>query len=284
MTGYGRAEGSFNGKKIVAELRSLNSKQLDLSLRLPYLYKEKEMELRTMLSKALERGKADLSLSVDEQADNLVQVNERLIKQYIQQLKKISAEEGLKEADILALAMKMPDVLKSEKEAVSEEEWKVVLQIIEQCVESFNAFRSHEGEVLQKDFIHRIHYIKSLLDEVEVCDNQRLPNIKSRVRKNLAEVTGPNDIDENRFEQELIYYIEKIDITEEKVRLRSHCDYFMMTMNESNPGRKLGFITQEIGREINTIGSKANDAGIQQLVVKMKDELEKIKEQMLNVL
>jgi uncharacterized protein (TIGR00255 family) len=287
MTGFGKALVEATGKKINVEIRSLNSKQLDLNFRIPYIYKEKELELRSEISRQVERGKVDVSIYVESVQDGApAAINRALAKFYYTELKSLSAE--LKETDqnLLPLVMKMPEVMKAEKEIVEldEAEWKEIRKTTELAIEAFQKFRSDEGKTLEKEFRSRIAIISSLLLEVVALDGLRVKNIRERIKTNLSDAIDKDKIDQNRFEQELIYYIEKLDITEEKLRLKTHLDYFMATMEEPAAGRKLGFITQEIGREINTIGSKANDSGIQKLVVQMKDELEKIKEQLLNVL
>jgi len=287
MTGFGKATGEIPGKKVTVEIRSLNSKQLDLNLRMPYFYKEKELELRNEIAKQLERGKVDVSVYTESSQEAMpIALNKELAKTYYRELRSLSDELNEDHNNLLALALKMPDVLKAEREVVEldEEEWKHVKVVVDKAIEAFQKFRDDEGNSLLTEFVSRISIIEKLLNEVVSLDAARVENIKSRIKNNLAEVVDVNKIDQNRFEQELIYYIEKLDITEEKLRLKTHLDYFMATMKEPGAGRKLGFISQEIGREINTIGSKANDAGIQKLVVQMKDELEKVKEQMLNVL
>ncbi|MFL5764460.1 MAG: YicC/YloC family endoribonuclease [Bacteroidia bacterium] len=287
MTGFGKAVGEIPGKKVTVEIRSLNSKQLDLNLRMPYLYKEKELEFRTELAKLLDRGKVDLSIYTESTHEALpVALNKDLARVYHKELKALSAELNESPQNLLSLVLKMPEVLKAEKEVseLDENEWKQVKAISEKAIEAFQKFRTDEGKTLSGEFISRIGIIDRLLTEVVNADAMRVENIRTRIRNNLAEAIEKEKIDQNRFEQELIYYIEKLDITEEKLRLKTHIDYFIGTMDEPGSGRKLGFISQEIGREINTIGSKANDAGVQKLVVQMKDELEKIKEQLLNVL
>lgn len=287
MTGFGKAVNEIPGKKITVEIRSLNSKQLDLNLRIPYLYKEKELELRTELSKQLERGKVDVSVYTESTQETVpTTLNKNLAKAYYNELRSLSQELNEKEENLLSLVVKMPDVLKAEKETVEldEAEWNQVKEAVNKAIDAFQKFRDDEGKTLEKEFQNRIGIIGKLLNEVLSLDNARVDNIKKRIKNNLEEVIDLNKIDQNRFEQELIYYIEKLDITEEKLRLKTHLDYFNETMKEPASGRKLGFISQEIGREVNTIGSKANDAGIQKLVVQMKDELEKVKEQLLNVL
>lgn len=287
MTGFGKAVSEIPGKKVTVEIRSLNSKQLDLNVRMPYFYKEKELELRTDMAKQLERGKVDLSIYTESTQETMpVALNKELAKTYYRELKNLSEELNEHNNDLLSLVLKMPEVMKAEREVaeLDEEEWKRVKIAVDKAVEAFQKFRDDEGKALQNEFNSRIAIINNLLQEVIVLDTPRVENIKKRIKNNLGEVIDVSKIDQNRFEQELIYYIEKLDITEEKLRLKTHLDYFAATMQEPGSGRKLGFISQEIGREINTIGSKANDAGIQKLVVQMKDELEKVKEQMLNVL
>jgi uncharacterized protein (TIGR00255 family) len=287
MTGFGKALAEVSGKKINVEIRSLNSKQLDLNFRIPYIYKEKELELRSEVSKQVERGKVDVSIYLESIQDVMpVAINKTLARFYYNELKSLSEELKEKDQNLLPLVLKMPEVLKGEREIVEldEAEWKEIKKAVDQAIEAFQKFRSDEGRTLAKEFKSRIAIIASLLQEVVKLDGLRITNIKERIKTNLAEAIDKEKIDQNRFEQELIYYIEKLDITEEKLRLKTHLDYFTVTLEELAAGRKLGFITQEIGREINTIGSKANDSAIQKLVVQMKDELEKIKEQLLNVL
>lgn len=287
MTGFGKATNELPGKKVTVEIRSLNSKSFDLSLRMPFIYKEKELELRGELSKQTERGKIDLTIYTEAIQETFpIAINKTLAKTYYNELKILSEELGENTTDLLALVVKMPDVLKAEKEIIEldEAEWQRVKQTVNSALEAFQRFRMEEGKTLANEFKSRIEIITELLAEVIKRDGARVENIRSRIKNNLTEILDKEKIDQNRFEQELIYYIEKLDISEEKLRLKTHLDYFINTMNEPACGRKLGFIAQEIGREINTIGSKANDAGIQKLVVQMKDELEKIKEQVLNVL
>jgi len=287
MTGFGKAVNEIAGKKITVEIRSLNSRQLDLNLRMSYLYKEKELELRTDIAKQLERGKVDISIFTESTQETIsTTLNKTLAKAYYNELKSLSEELNTGSEDLLSLVVKMPDVLKAERETIEldEAEWNTVKNTVNKAIEAFQKFREDEGKTLEKEFNMRISIIEKLLNEVVKLDDTRIATIKNRIKNNLHEVIDVNKIDENRFEQELVYYTEKLDITEEKLRLKTHLDYFINTMKEPASGRKLGFIAQEIGREINTIGSKANDAGIQKMVVQMKDELEKIKEQLLNVL
>ena len=287
MTGFGKSVIEILGKKINVELRSLNSKSLDLNLRLPYLYKEKELGLRSYISKQLERGKIDLIVFIESKNELLpIAINKNLVKSYYNELKLLSAELNDDTSNLMELVFKMPEVLKSEKETIEfdESEWVHLKNAVDNAIESFQKFRSDEGNILSTEFKNRIDIIYKLLADVLSLDALRVVNLRNRIKNNILEIVEKEKIDENRFEQELIYYIEKLDITEEKLRLKTHLDYFVLTMKEPSCGRKLGFISQEIGREINTIGSKANDAGIQKIVVQMKDELEKIKEQLLNVL
>lgn len=282
MTGFGKASANLSGKKISIEVRSVNSKQLDANFRLPNLYREKEVEIKNLFAEKLRRGKIDLSVSGESSDEKITSVNKSAVKYHHKELKALCRELKLDEKDLLAAILRMPDVMKSEKETLNEKEWKQIFSSIAKATSDLDKYRMSEGKSLEKDVKTRVGEITELLHKIEEQDRERIPAIKEKIRKQILELAGK--IDENRFEQELIYYAEKLDITEEKVRLQTHCDYFLKTMNEDECGRKLGFISQEMGREINTIGSKANDAEIQKLVVQMKDELEKIKEQLNNVL
>ena len=287
MTGYGKAVTEWENKKITVEIRSLNSKQLDLNLRIPGIYREKELEIRSLAIKEAERGRIDLSVYIESaENENSIKINTELARNYFNELRKLAASIGAPEVDLLSLVLKLPDVLiKNERPELDEQEWKIVTEAIQKAFIDFNKFRMKEGGFLELELVERINNILNLLKEVETFDPIRIKQVKERLQKHLNELTERESIDQNRFEQELIYYLEKLDITEERVRLKTHCNYFFETIeNSSTEGRKLGFISQEIGREINTIGSKANDAMIQKIVVQMKDELEKIKEQLLNVL
>ncbi len=286
MTGFGKATGEHASKNITVEIKSLNSKSFDLSVRMPNVFKEKDIELRSGLSKELERGKVDFLLYFESvNVAKKCSINQELAKAYFDELQILSNNIQQTNVDYVGTIMKMPDILESEHHETDESEWATAKGIIEEALKEFNKFRSDEGRSLQGELTNRVNNIQNYLAEIENMDASRIDNVKGRLNKSIAEFVESDKVDRNRFEQELIYYIEKIDITEEKVRLRTHCDYFISTMNENtNNGKKLGFITQEIGREINTIGSKANDASMQKLVVQMKDELEKIKEQSLNVL
>lgn len=287
MTGYGKAICELAQKKITIEIKTLNSKQFDLNTRIPSVYKEKELETRTLISRSLERGKIDVSFWLEETGtDSNYSFNNELIKKYYVELRKINDSLNIKEEqDLFPIAMRLPDVLKTEREELNEDEWKEINEVLVQVIEKVNEFRIAEGKVLEKDFIKRIDLINSLLKTVDPFEKERIERMKTRLKTELSNQIGNDDIDKNRFEQELIYYLEKFDITEEKVRLANHCEYFLNTLeSEQSSGKKLGFIAQEIGREINTIGSKANHSEIQKVVVQMKDELEKIKEQLMNIL
>ena len=287
MTGYGKAVVTYKEKKINVEIKSLNSKALDLSTRIAPLYREKEMEIRQVIAKALERGKVDFSIWVEK--DELVAAtpsNTALVDNYYRQIKDIAAASGIPEPqDWFAILLRLPDVTtRTEEETLTEEEWKVARQAIEEAIANLVAFRKQEGEALHKKFTEKIDNIAILLSSIETYEKLRVEKIRAKIVEGLNQLPGV-DYDKNRLEQELIYYIEKLDISEEKQRLSNHLKYFTETMNEARPnGKKLGFIAQEMGREINTTGSKSNLAEMQNIVVKMKDELEQIKEQVLNVL
>ncbi|MEO6884162.1 MAG: YicC/YloC family endoribonuclease [Bacteroidia bacterium] len=285
MTGFGKSSIDFSEKKISVEMRSLNSKQLDLSVRMPGRYKAKETELRSELGKILDRGKVDVVIyTEEEEREKKFSVNKVLAKQYFDELKALETELDQTPQNYLSVILKMPDVLQVENSEPDESEWSSVMIAVKAAAEKLNEFRGDEGKVLAQELGKRIENILKGLKDVEEADPLRIKKIRDRIQKNISEVVVVDKIDHNRFEQEMIYYVEKIDITEEKVRLKTHCNYFTTTMQEPSCGRKLGFISQEIGREINTIGSKANDVSIQKIIVQMKDELEKIKEQSLNVL
>ena len=279
MTGYGKSVIQLPTKKITLEIKSLNSKNLDLNTRTPAIYREKEISIRRKLAKELTRGKIDLSFYIETTAEETTtNINKAIVTNYLKQLDEIH-----KEADNLSIAMRLPDVLKTEREELDDDEWSIIEKGVDEAIVQLQIFRKDEGKVLNDDFIFRIEAIRKNLEEIILLDEERLKAVRERLLKaiNELEVT----VDENRFEQEMIYYLEKLDITEEKVRLNNHLDYFINELNSDiSNGKKLGFISQEIGREINTIGSKANFAPMQKLVVQMKDELEKIKEQLLNVL
>tara|TARA_B110000967_G_C18873811_1_gene557038 strand:+ start:435 stop:1295 length:861 start_codon:yes stop_codon:yes gene_type:complete len=282
MTGYGKTEIQLPTKKITIELKSLNSKNIDLNVRMPSSYKEKELLIRKKIAAKLVRGKVDFSIYVENIGDNLAtQINQDSIKAYMSQLKEISPASDL---ELLKMAIKLPETLQSNRESVDDKEWGLIENAIDSAIVKIVLYRSDEGNTLKLDFEKRIEKIQNLLEDVIKIDPLRIQNVKDKLQKAIVELEVK--VDENRFEQELIYYLEKLDITEEKVRLKNHLDYFLKELNDKNSsnGKKLGFITQEMGREINTLGSKANFANMQKIVVEMKDELEKIKEQNLNVL
>ncbi len=286
MTGFGKATAEINGKKFSIEIKTLNSKQADISVRIPSLFKEKEFGIRSLINQELERGKIDFSLGYETLGEtNNFSVNKELFNKYYKELSNMATELNQANTDIFTIVSRMPDVFKTDKQELEETEWLKVNELIIEAIAATNNFRATEGETLQTELLQRVTNILSLLSDVEVHETKRVPIIKERIENHLAEVVGKENINNDRFEQELIFYIEKFDITEEKTRLTTHCNYFIETIkNQLSEGRKLGFITQEMGREINTLGSKANNADIQKLVVQMKDELEKIKEQTLNVL
>ncbi len=282
MTGFGKATLQLPTKKITVELKSLNSKGLDLNTRMPSIYREMELGLRNQLSQRLERGKIDFSLYIEITGeDTSSKINVPIIKGYIAQMKAIMPLAD--EVELMKMAIRMPDALKTEREEIDENEWKEIQKVIDQALENMAQFRMDEGVSLEKEFLHRIANIMTLMNDAVAYDAERIETVKNRLRTAIEDLQLA--VDESRFEQELIFYLEKYDITEEKVRLENHLNYFIETLagTEAN-GRKLGFITQEMGREINTMGSKSNHTEMQKLVVMMKDELEKIKEQVLNVL
>ena len=287
MTGYGKAVVAFKDKKINAEIKSLNSKQLDLMTRIAPLYREKEMEIRQMIATALERGKADFALWIEKDTGvDPTPVNGALIENYYHQLKDIAGKTGIPEPkDWMYTLTRMPDVMtKTETEVLCDEDWQAARQAVSQAIEALVSFRRQEGAALEKKFSEKIDNIERLLGEIEPWEKQRVEKIRQRIVDGLQQIPGV-EYDKNRLEQELIYYIEKLDISEEKQRLTNHLRYFRETMADGHgQGKKLGFIAQEMGREINTTGSKSNQAEMQNIVVQMKDELEQIKEQVLNVL
>jgi uncharacterized protein (TIGR00255 family) len=287
MTGYGKAIAETPQKKITIEIKSLNSKQLDLNTKLPWLYKEKEPEIRNLISQRLDRGKIDFSIYCDMLDDEVVTIiNKSAVRNYYNQFKEIAEELKIDLDDqIFTAIMKLPDTLKTEKPEMPEAEWENVKNQIIESISMIDLYRIEEGNSIMTDLKKCIGKILELLETVKTFEAGRITKIREKLMALLEENLGPEKIDKNRFEQEIIFYLEKYDINEEKVRLKTHCDYFVETVNTPSPnGKILNFIAQEIGREINTIGSKANDASIQKLVVMMKDELEKIKEQTLNVL
>ena len=286
MTGFGKGEVSLPNKKITVEVRSLNSKQLDLSVRMPGIYRQKEFDLRSAAAAAIQRGKADISVTVENTTvSTSATVNKEIFAEYMRQVNEALTFSGVSaEYDaIIPAVLRMPEVVSAQTENLSEEESAALMQALELALVQFNAFREQEGATLITDLLRRVDMIEEYKRQVEPFEATRAETIKNRIRENLAQLKV--DVDTNRLEQEMIFYIEKLDITEEKVRLANHCNYFReVAAAEEAVGRKLGFIAQEMGREINTLGSKANEANMQILVVKMKDELEKIKEQVLNIL
>ena len=281
MTGYGRAEERFDEETLSVEIKSLNSKNLDLSVRLPQALRTHELNLRKRLSDAIIRGKVEVYVQLSgQQLNPQAQLNQEVINRYLEQINAIAKGDRLSQ---LALALRLPDAVSQEKEVLEDQSWEAKLfQVADRAVEAFHAFRTQEGKELQEDILSNLRQIESGLGRINTLDSERTDNQRTKLREAIA--TLEQKIDENRFEQELIYYIEKFDINEERVRLKNHIDYFQTTLAEEAVGKKLGFIAQELGREINTIGSKANHSGIQREVVQMKDALEKIKEQSLNVL
>ena len=286
MTGFGKGEVSLPNKKITVEVRSLNSKQLDLSVRMPGIYRQKEFDLRSAAAAAIQRGKADVSVTVENTTvSTSATVNKEIFAEYMRQVNEALTFSGVSaEYDaIIPAVLRMPEVVSAQTENLSEEESAALMQALELALVQFNSFREQEGATLITDLLRRVDMIEEYKRQVEPYEATRAETIKNRIRENLAQLKV--DVDTNRLEQEMIFYIEKLDITEEKVRLTNHCNYFReVAAAEEAVGRKLGFIAQEMGREINTLGSKANEANMQILVVKMKDELEKIKEQVLNIL
>lgn len=282
MTGFGKASLQLATKKITVEVKSLNSKGLDLNTRMPSVYRENELALRNLLAQKLERGKVDFSLYVEVTGEETSsKINAPIVKAYMAQMKAILPDAN--ETELMKMAVRMPDTMKTEREEIDPNEWKQIQTVIDEAIENMLSFRTSEGASLEKEFTLRIENIRNYMNQALALDPERVTAIKKRLQTAIDELKV--NVDTNRFEQELIYYLEKLDITEEKVRLTNHLDYFLQTLNGSEAnGRKLGFITQEMGREINTMGSKSNHAEMQKLVVMMKDELEKIKEQVLNVL
>ena len=286
MTGFGTAAVEFQQKTISVEIKSVNSKFFDLTLRLPPFYREKEMELRTDLARSIERGKTEVTITIESQETNKkTNINKPLVKAYYDEFKKLDSELNISTPNYLQLILMMPDVMINEKMVLAEDEWNAANNALKLAMNAFQNFRITEGEAMDLDIRQHIDAITNGIKDLAKYENTRLDSVRKRLQGSLEEFIQVNNIDKNRFEQELIFYIEKFDISEEKVRLRSHCEYFLQTMKEDlSSGKKLSFIAQEIGREINTIGSKANDAEMQKNVVVLKDELEKIKEQVLNIL
>ena len=286
MTGFGKGEAALRNKKITVEIRSLNSKQLDLSLRLPAVYRQSEYEIRNLIARTIQRGKVDVFVTVESQAvETSARINREVFREYLRQMNDTLSFSGIDAGydAILPVIMRLPDVVATEAEAISEEEHAALLAAVEAAAAHLDAFREQEGAILIADLLRRVELIEQYKTEVVPFEKARTETVKARILDNLSKLAV--DVDRNRLEQEMIFYLEKLDITEEKVRLTNHCNYFReVASSEEGAGRKLGFIAQEMGREINTMGSKANETNIQILVVKMKDELEKIKEQVLNIL
>jgi len=287
MTGYGRSTLELPEKSITIDLKTLNSKQFDANLRLPPLYREKEGEIRLMLNTQLERGKIELNINIDNNGESgSYQFNRSLARQYFTEMKTLADELGMElDNDVITTLARMPDVLKAEQPALEQQEWERVREAIVEAIRKLNRFREEEGAALEKDLQERVNIIEELLLKIPPLEEKRIVTLRERLTKQLEELLPQESIDKNRFEQEVVFYLDKMDITEEKVRLKKHCEYFTETLAlKESSGKKLGFISQEMGREINTLGSKANDADIQKIVVLMKDELEKIKEQLFNIL
>lgn len=285
MTGFGRAIQSFDSKSVTVELRSLNSKFTDVRLKIPQNYKEKEQEIKKIILDRAERGKVDVNIEIQAVTGaEQFALNTPLFKKYIKEIKQLAKEDEIPLGDIIPAVLRLPNVIMPGVEDLDEKEWEVVLSTVKEALDKFTAFRTQEGEVLRTDMIKRIHTIKSNLEKIEPHEKQRIIKIKEKMMRSLEEFMGKKNVDKNRYEQEVLFYLEKIDINEEKVRLSQHCDYFLEQLNNDKTakGRKLSFISQEIGREINTLGSKAYSSDIQRHVVNMKDELEKIKEQVAN--
>jgi uncharacterized protein (TIGR00255 family) len=285
MTGFGKSEIQTANKKITVEVRSLNSKQLDLNVRIPSLYREKELDLRGWLTDRIQRGKADVLVYYESlEGEKRMSINKPLMESYYRDLKEVADKVGMVEGDFLNALIRIPDVMKPELQEVDDEEWKKLMQCVEEAYDRFDQYRRIEGAKLKEEFLMRIQLILKCRQDLQAPMEARMARIKEKLRSNLEELIPADKIDSNRFEQELIYYMERLDISEEQQRLLTNCEHFMEELGGESQGKKLGFISQEIGREINTIGSKANDADMQRLVVQMKDELEKIKEQINNVL
>ncbi len=289
MTGFGKAEAMVSNKKIVVEIKTLNSKQLDISaLKMPMVYKEKELEIRNKLSQKIIRGKVDFFVTVEKDVSIAAPtINRSVFKSYLEQINAITGELNMpmQSEPLIQTILKLPEIFNAQAEDVSEEEWKTLEHCVDLAIENLNDFRDQEGKTTEDDLISKVKNISDLLEQVKPFEQERIETIKARITDNLEKLEADVSVDKNRFEQELIYYMEKFDVNEEKIRLANHCKYFIETLTDNEPaGKKLGFISQEMGREINTLGSKANHTEIQKIVVRMKDELEKIKEQLLNVL
>jgi len=287
MTGYGRAECELSGRKIIIEIKSLNSKQLDISTRMPSFLREKEIEIRNEISRELERGKIECYISTELVSEESAHaINKEIVKSYVKQLQEINNELDLKNDDqLIQVAMRLPDALKADKEELESKEWSKILESLHSAVAGVKMYRSKEGKNLEQDIKLRIHLILEKLEKVKQFEEGRIQGIRERMIRDLKDLKLNEPYDANRFEQELIYWIERLDITEEKVRIVTHCNYFLEVLQSpESAGKKLGFISQELGRELNTLGAKSGDSDIQKLIVEMKDELEKIREQLNNIL
>ncbi|MBN1117370.1 MAG: YicC family protein [Bacteroidales bacterium] len=287
MTGYGKGVCELSDKVITVEIKSLNSKQIDIYTRIPGIYREKDLDIRNLISQRLSRGKVEVNMVVEiTDARNASKLNKAIIKEYYKQLKEIGADLGIDyNESILQVIMRLPETLQMDKEEIDSSEWKKIAEALNSAIDSVESFRTQEGEALKKDILSKVNHIEELMESITPFEQERIESIRQKIQNSLSEHIEQDKIDDNRFEQELIYYLEKFDINEEKVRLKNHCKFFREVCESiDSSGKKLGFISQEMGREINTIGSKANHSEIQRLVVGMKDELEKIKEQTLNIL
>ncbi|MCH1612640.1 MAG: YicC family protein [Flavobacteriales bacterium] len=286
MTGYGKSEVTIGHLHVNIEIRSLNSKFLDLTLKIPTVFKEIDSSLRSLIKNELKRGKIELAINYEKiNSNSKITINKEQLKNYYKQLKKISTElDNQNDEDFMGYALKLPEVIQHQKETVDKQSNEILINAVKEACNDLNSFRKKEGASLQKELLNYVNSILDNLTKIDPFEKERLPKVKEKLLRSIKKLNLKSEIDEKRLEQELIYYAEKLDLTEEKVRLKEHCSHFMETLREMNSGKKLGFITQEMGREINTLGSKANHLSIQKIVVEMKDELEKIKEQVLNIL
>lgn len=288
MTGFGQASGTYNGKNIKFEIKTLNGRSTDLRIKVPAIYKEKEVEVRNLILDGVQRGKIEATLSIDsEQGEEVYEINELLFVKYYEQLNKLAKKTNISDEHIMPSILRIPSVLVPQIEELSEDEWNILREIVNKTIVSLNEFRSIEGAAMSDDFVKNIESIRSNLAKVDALEASRTERLRDRIRKNLQQFIQEENVDQNRYEQEILYYLEKLDINEEKMRLAQHCNYFIEVLNSPETkvkGKKLSFISQEIGREINTMGSKAQEHKIQQIVVEMKDDLEKIKEMVANVL
>jgi uncharacterized protein (TIGR00255 family) len=286
MTGYGKSEVTIGHLHVNIEIRSLNSKFLDLTLKIPTVFKEIDSSLRSLIKNELKRGKIELAINYEKiNSNSKITINKEQLKNYYKQLKNISTElDNQNDEDFMGYALKLPDVIQHQKETVDKQSNEILINAVKEACDDLNSFRKNEGASLQNELLNYVNSILDNLTKIDPFEKERLPKVKEKLLRSIKKLNLKSEIDEKRLEQELIYYAEKLDLTEEKVRLKEHCSHFMETLREMNSGKKLGFITQEMGREINTLGSKANHLSIQKIVVEMKDELEKIKEQVLNIL